>query len=79
MAVSQGQLNNLKSAFVHVPDKSLRIVIGEQMGSTVPVDVKSRAGRAFAKFDGSADDHGLWTIAYGTSTEAPPSGPSSNP
>lgn len=79
MGVSQRQLEVLKSTFAHVSDKSLRVKTGEQMGSEVPVEVTSKTGRVLAALDATADDHGLWTIAYGTSTEAPPTGPTSNP
>ena len=66
MSVSKTQLNELKKVFVNEQDKSLKITVGDQMGSTVPVVVTSNDGTVSETFEGSADDHGKWTIAFGT-------------
>lgn len=77
MSVSQTQLDDLKAVFLNEPDESLTITVGDQMGSTVPVVVTSNDGTVSETFDGLSDDHGKWTIAYGTPTGTAPTGPSS--
>ncbi|MEO6533727.1 MAG: hypothetical protein ABIO06_09160 [Pseudolysinimonas sp.] len=66
MSVSQSQLDDLKKQFAHEPDTTLTIIVGEQMGSDVPISVTSNDGSVSEMFDGVADSHGKWTIAYGT-------------